>query len=384
MIKNYFKTAWRNLWRSKAFSAINILGLSTSLACCILMFLFIQNELSYDKYHQHAKNIYRVTSKAEGPNGRTNLAVTPAPWAPFMKKDYGEIKNYTRLLKAEKTDIGQPGQRHFYESELLYADSTFLDIFSVQLEKGDEKKALEQPNSIILTNETARKYFGDDDPIGKTLEVNSFVGRVNVQVTAVAKKLPANSHFRFNSVVSLQTLGDLNNFWAFHMFQTYLLLNDNSSASNLEKKFPAFVNKYIINNPHADGRQDIHLQPLTFIHLHSNMTGELGVNGNIIYIYVFAGVAIFILLIACFNFTNLSTARSLTRAREVGLRKVVGADRKQLLSQFLGETTLFAFISLALALVIAFLVLPLFNQLSARELHIDFSKNYELVILLIA
>ncbi len=384
MFKNYFKIAWRILWKSKTFSVINILGLSIGLACCILMFLFIQHELSYDKFNVNAKNIYRLTSEAEGPNGRTNLAVTPAPWAPLMKKDYAEIKNYTRLLKAEKTDIGQPGQRHFYESELLYADSTFLDIFSVQLEKGDEKKALEQPNSIILTNETARKYFGDDDPIGKTLEVNSFVGRVNVQVTAVAKKLPANSHFRFNSVVSLQTLGDLNNFWAFHMFQTYLLLNDNSSASNLEKKFPAFVNKYIINNPHADGRQDIHLQPLTFIHLHSNMTGELGVNGNIIYIYVFAGVAIFILLIACFNFTNLSTARSLTRAREVGLRKVVGADRKQLLSQFLGETTLFAFISLALALVIAFLVLPLFNQLSARELHIDFSKNYELVILLIA
>jgi putative ABC transport system permease protein len=383
MIKNYFKTAWRILWRNKVFSAINILGLSTGLACCILMFLFIQHELSYDKFNVNAKNIYRLTSEAEGPNGRTNLAVTPAPWAPLMKKDYGEIKNYARLLKAEKTDIGQPGQRHFYESDLLYADSTFLDIFSVQLEKGNAKEALQQPNSIILTSETARKYFGGENPIGKTLEVNSFVGRVNVQVTAVAKKLPANSHFRFNSLVSLQTLGDLNNFWAYHMFQTYLLLNDNSSANQLEKKFPGFVNKYIINNPQADGKQDIHLQPLTAIHLHSNMTGEIGVNGDITYIYVFAGVAIFILLIACFNFTNLSTARSLTRAKEVGLRKVVGAHRKQLLSQFLGETTLFAFISLILALVISFLVLPVFNQLSARELHIDFSKNYQLVILLI-
>jgi len=347
------------------------------------MFLFIQHELSYDKFNANAKNIYRLTSEAEGPNGRTNLAVTPAPWAPLMKKDYGEIRNFTRLLKAEKTDIGQPGQRHFYESDLLYADSTFLDIFSVKLEKGNAKEALQQPNSIILASETARKYFGDEDPIGKTLEVNSFVGIFNVQVTAVAKKLPANSHFRFNSLVSLQTLGDLNNFWAFHMFQTYLLLNDNSSAAQLEKKLPGFVNKYIINNPQADGRQDIHLQPLTAIHLHSNMTGEIGINGDITYIYVFAGVAIFILLIACFNFTNLSTARSLTRAKEVGLRKVVGAHRKQLLGQFLGETILFAFISLILALVISSLVLPVFNQLSARELHIDFSKNYQLVILLI-
>ena len=155
MFKNYFKIAWRNLWRNKVFSAINILGLSIGLACCILIFLFIQNELSYDTYHQHAKNIYRVTSEAEGPNGRTNLAVTPAPWAPLMKKDYGEIKTYARLLKAEKTDVGQPGQRHFYETDLLYADSTFFDIFSVQLEKGNAKKALEQPNSIVLTSEMA-------------------------------------------------------------------------------------------------------------------------------------------------------------------------------------------------------------------------------------
>jgi putative ABC transport system permease protein len=383
MLKNYFKSAWRNIWRSKVFSTINILGLSIGLACCVLMFLFIQNELSFDKFHAHAKNIYRVTSEAEGPNGKTNLAVTPAPWAPIMKKDYGEVRNYARLLGAEKTDIGQPGQEHFYESHLLYADSTFLDIFSVELKKGNPKTALQQPNSIILTEETAKKYFGDENPIGKPLEVNSFVGRVTVQVTAIAKKLPPNSHFQFNSVVSLQTIGDISSFWGYHMFQTYLLLNDNSSATDLEKKLPAFVNKYIINNPLADGKQDIHLQPLTSIHLHSNMVGEMGVNGDITYIYVFAGVAIFILLIACFNFTNLSTARSLTRAKEVGLRKVVGAERKQLLSQFLGETTVFALISLILAIVIAYLILPVFNRLADRELRIDFSNNYSLVIVLV-
>ena len=383
MIKNYFKTAWRNLWRNKVFSAINILGLSIGLACCILMFLFIQNELSFDKYHRNARNIYRITSIAEGPSGRTNLAVTPAPWAPIMKKDYAEIENYTRLLKAEKTDIGEPGQKHLYETELLYADSTFLDVFSVGLEKGNPKKALDQPNSIILTSEAARKYFGDQDPIGKTLEVNSFLGRVTAQVTAITTKLPANSHFTFNAVVSLQTLGDLSNFWGFHMFQTYVVLKDNTSVADLEKKFPGFVSKYIINNPRADGKQDIHLQPLTSIHLRSDMVGELGINGDMTYIYVFAGVAIFILLIACFNFTNLSTARSLSRAKEVGLRKVVGADRKQLFSQFLGETAFFAFISLLVALVLALIILPVFNHLSERELHIDFSKNYGLAIVLI-
>lgn len=384
MIKNYLKVAWRNIWRNKVFSAINILGLSIGLACCILMFLFIQYELSYDRYNTNAKNIYRLTSEAEGPNGKTNLAVTPAPWAPLMKKDYAEIKNYTRVLRAEKTDVGEPGKQHFYESDLLYADSTFFDVFSVELEKGNVSKALEQPNSIILTSETAIKYFGDADPIGKTLEVNSFVGRVSVQVTAVAKKLPPNSHFRFNALVSIQTLGDISNFWAYHMFQSYVLLNDNSSVNTLEKKLPEFVNKYIANNPQADGKHDIHLQPLTSIHLHSDMIGEVGINGDITYIYVFAGVALFILLIACFNFINLSTASSLSRAKEVGLRKVVGAERQQLMRQFLSETTLFALISLLLAVGITFLVLPLFNKLSDRELSVDFSSNYILTVVLIA
>ena len=383
MFKNYFKIAWRNLWRNKVFSAINILGLSTGLACCILMFLFIQNELGYDKFHKHSKNIYRITSEAEGPSGKMNLAVTPAPWAPLMKKDYAEIRNYTRLLKAEKTDVGQPGQQHFYESDLIYADSTFLDVFTVELEKGDPKIALDQPNSIILTSETAKKYFGDADPVGKTLEVNSFMGPVEVQVTAIAKKLPPNSHFKFNTIVSLQTLGDLSNFWAYHMFQSYIILNDNASAGDLEKKFTGFVNKYIVNNPQADGMHVIRLQPLTSIHLHSNMTGELGANGDIRYIYIFAGIALFILLIACFNFTNLSTARSLTRAKEVGLRKVVGADRRQLFTQFLGETTLFAIISLLIGIAIASLALPVFNRLSERTLSIDFTKNYALIIVLI-
>ena len=180
----------------------------------------------------------------------------------------------------------------------------------------------------------------------------------------------------------MQTLGDLSGMWAFHMFQSYLLLNDNVLPASLEKKFPAFVNKFITNNPQADGKNDIHLQQLTDIHLHSHLVGEIDTNGNITYVYVFAGVALFILLIACFNFTNLTTARSLTRAKEVGLRKVVGADKKQLLFQFLSETVLFALIALVIAVGIAYLILPVFNRLSARELDIDFRNNYSLPVLL--
>src|SRR5258705_2593882 len=194
MIKNYFIIAWRNLWRNKVFSAINILGLSIGLACCILMFLFIQHELSYDKFNVNARNIYRITSESESTSGKANLAVTPAPWAPLMKKDFPEINNFVRILKSEKAVIGQPGKQKFYENDLLYADSTFFDIFSFGLSKGNSKQALEKPNSIILTRQTAEKYFGNEDPIGKTLEVASFVGLVTVQITGIIVEGPSTSH----------------------------------------------------------------------------------------------------------------------------------------------------------------------------------------------
>jgi len=383
MIKNYFKIAWRNLWKNKTFSAINILGLSIGLACCILMFLFIQHELSYDKFNVNAKNIYRITSIFTDSKDKKELAVTPPPWAPLMKKDYPEIKDFVRLLKSEKTIVGKPGEQHFNEKDVLFADSTFFNVFSVAFERGDPRKALERPNSIILTEETAKKYFGDTDPIGKTLEINSFGRSFNVEVTAIAKKIPDASHFKFTSLISLQIFGDLSNMWSSHFLQSYVLLHDKVSAKDVEKKFRGFNNNYIANNPQADGKQDIFLQPLLDIHLHSKMAGEIGVNSDIVYVYVFAGVAMFILLIACFNFTNLSIARSLSRAKEVGLRKVVGASKIQLIKQFLGETAFFAIISLVFAVIIAFLILPFFNQLSDRQLSIDFSQNYPLMIMLL-
>jgi len=355
VFRNYFKIAFRSLWKNKVFSFINILGLSVGLACCLLIFLFIQHELSYDRLNAHAQKIYRVTSVLTTANGNMELAVTPPPWAPLMKKDFPEIRQYTRLLKDEKVLMGQPGQQHFYETQMLYADSTFFDVFSINIEKGDVRHALEKPNSIILTDEAARKYFGNENPIGKTLEINSFGRNFSAEVTAITKPAPFASHFNFNSIVSLQSLGDVSGMWSAHMMQSYLLLNDHASAASLKKKLPGFVNKYIILNPQADGKNDIHLQSLTDIHLHSHLTGEIGINGDITYVYMFAGVALFILLIACFNFTNLTTARSLARAKEVGLRKVIGAAKKQLMFQFLSESTLFACIALVIAIVLAYL-----------------------------
>ena len=383
MYNNYFKVAWRNLWNNKLFSLINLSGLSAGLACCILIFLFIQHELSYDRFHAQARNIYRLTSVMQRTNGESELAVTPAPWAPLMKKNFPEIKNYTRLLKDERAVMGVPGQQHFYESRLLYADSTFFSVFTVTMRQGEIGKALARSNSMVLTADAAQKYFGDTDPIGKVLEVNSFGRSYNVEVTAVVDELPPTSHFRFDFLVSMETLGDLSDMWAFHMFQSYLLLNDNALPGSVQEKLPALADKYITNNPKADGKNDIHLQRLTDIHLRSHLIGEIDTNGNITYVYVFEGVALFILLTACFNFANLSTAKSLARAKEVGLRKVVGAQKNQLLAQFFSETILFALIALLIAVGLTYVMLPLFSQIAGRELIIDFRKNYPLLLTLI-
>jgi putative ABC transport system permease protein len=264
MFRNYLTVTLRNLWKHKIFSAINILGLSIGLACCVLIFLLITHELSYDKFNVNAANIYRLTSVAEGPNGLTNLAVTPAPWGPLMKKDYPEIKNYVRVLKPEKNLVGVKGKEHFYENDVLFCDSTFFDIFSFRLLQGD-KQALYKPNSVILTKEMAKKYFPQDagNVVGKTIELSSFGRDFQLEVTGIADDAPANSHFTFSALVSMQTLGDMSNLWSFHMFQTYLLLNDGVSTAALESKYKGFVGKYILNNPAADGKQEIHLQPLT-------------------------------------------------------------------------------------------------------------------------
>ncbi len=384
MWKNNFKTAWRNILNNKIFSAINIFGLSLGLVCCILMLLFIQHELSYDKFHANAKNIYRVTSIAEGPTGKTNLAVTPSAWVPLMKKDYPEIKQYVRLLKDEKSIVGETGKEQSFVKGLLFADSTFFDVFSFKLLKGNPANALSQPNTIVLTTETAKRYFGNTDPIGKTLEATTgFTSTITVQVTGVVDEPPANSHVKFGGLVSISTLGDISNLWAYHMYHTYVVLADGTSTNSLEAKFKDFTEKYINHNPNADGKQEIYLQPITDIHLHSQMVGELEANGDITYVYVFSGIALFVLLIACLNFMNLSTVRSLKRAKEVGLRKVVGAERKQLIKQFLAESILVSFFALILSLVIVVLILPVFNQLSERTLSINFTGNYNYILFLI-
>jgi len=381
MFKNYLILTWRNLKKSGIFSMINILGLAIGLACCILIFLFIQYELRYDKFNDQARNIYRLTSMPNDGTNRKELAVTPAPWAPQMKKDYPEIKEYVRLLKEEKTSVGRPGEVHYNEKDILYADSSLFDVFSISMERGDPK-ALARPNVILLTGELAQKYFGTADPIGKTLEINSFGRSFNAEVSAIVKELPGTSHFKFNAILSMSSFGDLSQGWSFHMWQSYLLINEKSPPRELESKFSDFTAKYIAQNPQADGNHDIHLQPLLDIHLHSHLISEIGINGDVVYVYILAIIALAILLIACFNFTNLSTARSLSRAKEIGIRKVSGAGRGQLIVQFLGESTGMYFLALAIAILIVVFIMPQFNQLTGRELNLDFKTNYPLILLM--
>ncbi|MBA3675287.1 MAG: ABC transporter permease, partial [Chitinophagaceae bacterium] len=386
MLKNNFKIAWRNLTKNKVSAAINIFGLSIGLSCCILMTMFVQHELSYDKFHKNAANIYRVTSIAEGgPSGKVNLAVTPSAWAPLIQKDYPEVKQVVRVLKDEKSILGQTGKEHSFSKNLLLVDSNFFNVFSFRLLKGNPATALTQPNTIVLTQEAAKRYFGREDPIGKTIECTTgFTGTINVQVTGIMNEPPANSHMNFDVLLSMSTLGDISQLWAYHMHHTYVLLADGASQKKLESKLVSFSKKYIDNNPNADGKQEIHLQPLKDIHLRSQLVGELQANGDITYVYIFSGIALFVLLIACLNFMNLSTVRSIKRAREVGMRKVVGAERSQLIKQFLAESVLVAFFALVVSLLIVVIILPTFNQLSERTLHFNWTSDYKLIISLIA
>jgi putative ABC transport system permease protein len=386
MLKNYLIISWRNLVRNKFFSGINIIGLSIGLTSCILIFLFIQNELTFDKFNVNSKNLFRVASVLYGSGSEAKLAVTPPPWAPIMKREFPEIQAYVRFMKDDDAQMGKSGDEHFHENQILYSDSSLFNVFSLPLVEGDSNTALNRPNTIILTEQLAQKYFGKEDPIGKTLEVKSYGVDFNVEVTGVSPGFPSNSHIHFNAIISMRTwesLGmNLNEMWSSHIMWTYLLV-DHSSASELQSKFPAFVNHYITNNPKADGKNDIFLQPITDIHLHSHLVGEIGVNGYVTFIYVFSAVAALILLIACFNFINLTTAKSLTRAKEVGLRKTVGALRRQLVAQFLTETVVVTVCALSLAVILAKLALPLFDQLSGIELELNFSNNSGLIILLL-
>ncbi|MGH7496485.1 MAG: ABC transporter permease [bacterium] len=377
MLKNHLKIALRNLLKHKAYAFVNVAGLAVGMTCCILILLFVQDELSYDQYHENAGRIYRVyRSKTANPS--EGFALVGAPWAPALVRDYPEIARALRFRHLDRSLLGH-GDRRFYEEGGLYADSTLFEVFSFPLIQGDPKTALARPNTVVLTEAMAQKYFGDENPIGNSLTLNN---KSELQVTGVMKNVRRNSHFRFDFLISFATYNawDLNE-WRMNNFYTYLLLAKDLSAPALEEKLPDFVAKYM--GQQAQSAFTVHLQPLTTIHLHSQLLGELEANGDVAYVYIFSAIAFFVLLIACINFVNLATARSARRAPEVGLRKVVGALRSQLMRQFLGESILLSFLALLFTIGLAELFLPAFNLLSGKELRMDYTAQPALALGLI-
>lgn len=375
MFKNYLKIAIRNVQKHKGYAFINIVGLAIGMACCILIVTYILTELSYDKYHENADRIYRIGAEVSMGGFTGLLAVSNAPLGPVLHQDYPEVLNAIRIRPLTK-GLVKYEDRQFYEEGILYADNSIFDVFTFPMIKGDPKTALITAYSVVLTQETAKKYFRNEDPIGKVLKFNNLD---DFTITGVVEDVPKNSHFTFDMLCSFETFfaknkGARENWFNFNL-HTYLLLPENHDFKELEKKFPALVDKYqgkVIKG--LGGELKYFLQPLTSIHLHSHLEGEISGNSNILYVYIFAAIALFILFIACINFMNLATARSATRAKEVGMRKVIGAHKKELIRQFLGESVIYCFLALIAALVLVQLTLPLFRSLSGTELRMNFAE----------
>jgi putative ABC transport system permease protein len=380
MFRSYLKVALRNLWKNKGYSAINIFGLSVGLATCLLIFLYVWDEISYDRFHTKAERIFRINSDIRFGGLDMTLAVSSDPMGQALKADYPEVEQYTRIYASSGAKLLRKGNDFINEPDVAHADSTFFEVFDFPLVAGNPKTALNDPNTVVVSETAARKYFGTTDAIGKLIETND---KESYKVTAVMKDMPSNSHFRFHLLFSMDNVDYTFGTYLSHNFHTYLLLKKGVSAQAFEKKFPAYLDKYVL--PQASAITSIKsmaefeksgnylrysLIPLTDIHLKSDRFPELDVNGSEQNVYIFSFVAFFILLIACINFMNLSTARSANRAKEVGIRKVLGTDRKILISQFLTESTLVAFLALVIALAITVLVLPLFNDLANKQLTI--------------
>lgn len=379
MFYNYLKIAARNLKKYRFISFINLFGLTIGLTCCLLILTYIIHELSFDKYNSKADNIYRVTRLFKSPEtGIVNLhlgSVAP-PFGPLLKNDFKEIKEVTRLLEANPVPLKYE-EKNFNERNAYFADEYFFDIFDVKVVKGDAGSALTGPYSVMLSEEMARKYFGNEDPMNKMIKMNA---RFNLKVTGVYKSFPSNAHMHPGILISFNTLKDtaiygeerLRNNWGNNSFFTYLLVTDHFNPKKLEAQFPAFINRHMTGEgPNPSSWTSLYLQKMTDIHLRSHLDYEVEENGDIKRIYIFSAIAFFILLIACINYMNLSTARSTLRAREIGIRKVVGAQRKEIIAQFLSESVLISFVAMILAVAITALLLPWLNKVTEQHMTMN-------------
>lgn len=382
MFKNYLKVALRNLWKNKMFSFINIVGLAIGLCCFLLIAVYVLDELSYDRFYKSADRIYRVNSDIRFGGADLHMPVTSDMMGQLMKKDYPQVEQYTRIYTFNGDKLIRKGNDYIDENKVANVDSTFFDVFQLPVVEGQIKDALNEPNTVVLTESAAQKYFGTAQAVGKTLEIKDEKNPY-YKVTAVVKDIPSNSHFHFDFFFSMKNVdynwGQLTS----HNFYTYLRLRKGTDYKAFEKNFETYITKYVLPDAKkfmninsmeefrkAGNKLEYSLQPLTQIHLYSDRAFELSPSGNIQYVYIFSAVALFILMIACINFMNLTTARSANRAREVGIRKVLGTEKKNLVFQFLSESTLMVIVSLLLAILIAYAVMPLFNNVANKEMTV--------------
>ena len=365
MLRNYIKIAWRNIRKQPVFSFINIAGLSLGLAAFWLIALYIGDELSFDRYHQKADRVYRVVHHASWKESGFNLAITSAPFAPTLKSEYPEIEEAVRL-STEGGGTLTVGEKSIKADDILFADKGFFSLFTYKFIAGDAASALATPQTIVLTRALAETLFGDaKSAVGKTVY---FENNYPNAVSAVIEDVPSNSHVGFRALRSLP-----NNYtagWQDFGLYTYILLKPGSEVKNLEAKLPLFYKKHLEASMGQGISYRMELQPLPSIHLHSNLEYEMSANGNVQYLYIFAIIALLVLIIASINYMNLSTARASHRVKEIGVRKVIGSGKKQLVFMFLAESVLICVFAGTLAIIIAQLVMPLFNQLSGKELSI--------------
>jgi putative ABC transport system permease protein len=395
MFSNFLKTAWRNLLKNKVFSFINILGLAIGLSCFLLITMYVLDETSFDKFHKKADRIYRIHSDIRFGGTDLVLPVTSDNMGATLKKDYPQVEEFTRIYASSGAKLIKKGNDYINEGAVAHADSTIFKVFTLPAIAGNVNTALNEPNTVVITESTAKKYFGTTDALGKIIETNDNTSTL-YKVTAVIKDIPQNSHFNFDFLFSMDNVDYGWNNYLSHNFYTYLLLRPGTDYKAFEKNFLQYVEKYVIAQAKqlmqissisdfekAGNKLSYTLIPVTKIHLYSDRSFELSPGGNIQYVYIFSVVAIIILLIACINFMNLATARSANRAREVGIRKVLGTEKRQLIAQFLAESTLMVFIGLIIALLLAALILPLFNNIANKSLTLSTLFSWKFIPVLI-
>jgi len=385
MLTHYFKILFRNIYKRKLYSIINILGLAIGLASFILIMLFVLDELSYDKYHSKSDKIYRLNMIYDFEGVGENSASQPFPVAFTIKQEFPHlIEEVTRVFNFQSTrNLVEYEDVKFNEKAFFFADSTFFRIFDYKVIKGDLKTALDEPYSVVMTRSAARRYFGAEDALGKTLK---FEQRILLKVTAIIEDVPAQSHFGFDFIASLSSVrkiygGRLPETWVWNPCWTYLLFHPSVEPDQLESQFEGFVSKYFF-----DAQKEsitLYLQDLKRIHLHSRLDYEIEPNSNYTYIIILILIAAFLLIIACINFMNLATATSANRAREIGIRKVTGAYRGQLILQFIGESIILSLFSMILALILVEVALPYFNDFTGKTFNLSLLLQFKYLMSLI-